>query len=193
MATSTNKSFTHRLIVEILKNLFILAIFTFISYVFFPYIKEYLLLESVKGVIDNIKSFLEMSIGIYIAVISILATARTSITEKLSEGNKHEIFIITISIGFIETVIALIFSNILLVDMLPNSIIVTLIMSITIALIIISIIQISRFFFAILLMFNITVSNSASEARSEEEKHKSIILILNKIQNRLDEIIKKLN
>jgi hypothetical protein len=183
-------SFKCKLLIEIIANIIILVIIAGLLWGVNPWMKTVLSLAYVKDAIKSINSFLEMSIGIYIAVISILATARTSITEKLSKEKKHEIFIITISIGFVETVLALIFSNIFLgIDYFSNSFIIPIIIS----LVIISILQISRFFFALLIMFNITVSSAASEARAEQEKHKDIMLKLNKIQNRLDDIIKKLN
>ena len=184
MNIQTGRSFIHKALKKSILNFLIIGIITAVIYVFYPSLDAILPTDYITNTVNGIGSFLEMSIGIYIAVISILATARTTITEKLSQNNKHENFIVTISVGFVETVLALIFSEILF-DI--NS----LTKSITLALILISIFQISIFFFALLLMFNITVSGASSEAHDEQKKHKEIIIHLKTIQNRLEDIIKK--
>lgn len=184
MSIQTGRSFIHKAIKKSIINMLIIGIITAIIYICYPSLETILPTDYITDTVDGIESFLEMSIGIYIAVISILSTARTTITEKLSQNNKHENFIVTISVGFIETVLALIFSKILFdINLLTKSI--------TLALILISIFQISIFFFALLIMFNITVSGASSEAHDEQEKHKEIIIHLKMIQNRLDDIIRK--
>ena len=68
--------------------------------------------ESFITFLNNIQGFLEISIAIYSAVISIFATAKTTVTEKLSKNNSHISFIVTIlsklSISSIATKVVII-------------------------------------------------------------------------------------
>lgn len=57
--------------------------------------------------LNGIQNFLEISIAIYAAVISIFATARTTITDMLAKNKLHIGFIVTLSIGLIFNVFSI--------------------------------------------------------------------------------------
>lgn len=130
--------------------------------------------QILQGALINIQSFLEMCAGIYIAIISILSTGKTSITEALSRKQKHIPFITDIGIGFLENVL-----SIILISFAENCSEILLVF-ITL-LVCISIYEISKFFIAILMMFKYTVSNADNEAKEEQKKYDRIIKIHNNI------------
>ena len=80
--------------------------------------------------LNNIQGFLEISIAIYSAVISIFATAKTTVTEKLSKNNSHISFIVTISVGFIANIIA-VYLNVLVTSFGANGILILAAMILT--------------------------------------------------------------
>lgn len=139
---------------------------------------------SIADTIKQMCSFWEACIAIYIGVISIFATARTSVADKLSKEHKYYNFVASTSVGFINTVITLISTNILYDINFYTKIF-------TATMVIISLFKIIAFFMYVLIIFSFNVSNSYIETTVEEEKHNEIINNLNIIQNILSDIIRK--
>ncbi len=183
MNDNTKKAIRNQIICDV----FWILIFCLLIYYFYPTIKA--LLPDSYNISETVKqmcSFWEACIAIYIGVISIFATARTSVADKLSKENKHYNFIVSTSSGFTSTVITLILSYIFYDIHYIAKIF-------TVAMIIISFFKIIVFFSIVLIIFSLNVSSSCNEAASEEGKHNEIINALNRIQNILSDIIRKNN
>lgn len=156
-------------VIAIVLIVYFFNIFGFKELISYIYQKQIL-----QDALSNIRSFLEMCVGIYIAIISILSTGKTSITEKLSQRQRHIPFITGIGIGFIENVFSIVLISFVKHCSEFGTFLITLF-------VIISIVEIARFFIVILLMFKDTVSNAANEAKEEEKKYDRIIKIHNDI------------
>ncbi len=142
----------------------------------FKQISDYIIKDiNLNEWIKTIKDFLELSIGIYVAVISILATGRTKITESLSQKNSDVSLIVTTAAGFLESIISIIL--ITFVDFCPN-----IIIMVTFIIIILSFYQIISFFIALFIMFKITVETAYKDAQDEKNNYDRLINILNKIE-----------
>ena len=136
--------------------------------------------ESFITFLNIIQGFLEVAVAIYSAVISIFATAKTTVTEKLSKNNSHISFIVTISVGFIANIIA-VYLNVLVTSFGANGILILAAMILTL----ISICYMIIFLAALIKIFALCAENSAKEAQEEEAKYNSIQTTLEKIERKL--------
>lgn len=172
------KSYFHKILITVALQICIIAIVLimyFINIFGFKELISYIYQKQIlQDALSNIRSFLEMCVGIYIAIISILSTGKTSITEKLSQRKRHIPFITGTGIGFIENVL-----SIVLISVVGHcSEFWTFLIAL---LVIISVFEIARFFIVILIMFKDTVSNAADEAKEEKKKYDRIIKAHNDI------------
>lgn len=117
---------------------------------------------------ENISGFIEICIGIYIAVISILASQRTSLTVKISEKRYDAKFVTSICNGLIFNLISIAYFSFFCVDSLNK-------LSFAIALILLSTVHFIRFLFYLVLMFSYNMSMIAIE-NEQEEKYKNDLL-----------------
>ncbi|MEZ3453346.1 MAG: hypothetical protein K1W17_03145 [Oscillospiraceae bacterium] len=172
------KSYFRKILITVALQICVIAIVLivyFFNIIGFNELISYIYQKQIlQDALSNIRSFLEMCVGIYIAIISILSTGKTSITEKLSQQKRHIPFITGIGIGFIENV----FSIVLISFVKHCSEFVTFLIAL---LVILSIVEIAKFFMVILMMFKDTVSNAANEAKEEKKKYDRIIKVHNDI------------
>lgn len=166
----------------IFKFLFIICIVSTINF-FDTKMDQYITqhLSEIFYLNQSIKSFLEMMVAIYAAVISILATSRTSITEQLSKLQITDSFIVTISFGFIECILAIFLTSL----KMNGSIFFE---SITYAIISLSIIYIIHFAIIIIRMFSLTVENAYFITQEDKKKQEHLMNTLEKIERNISKL-----
>lgn len=117
---------------------------------------------------ENISNFIEVCIGIYIAVISILASQRTSLTIKISEKRYDAKFVTSICNGLIFNLISIAYLSVFRIDSLNK-------FTFSASLILLSVFHFIRFLFYLVLMFSYNMSVIAIE-NEQEEKYKNDLL-----------------
>lgn len=132
--------------------------------------------------LKGIQNFLEISIAIYAAVISIFATARTTITDRLSKNKLHIGFTVTLSTGLVFNA----FSIFTIPMMQFNENIHWFWLLSVLIITIIALCYIIIFFITLIQIFTVSVDMSAKEINDEEEKYNELIELINKIEKDLN-------
>lgn len=132
--------------------------------------------------LKGIQNFLEISIAIYAAVISIFATARTIITDRLSKNKLHVGFIVTLSIGLIFNIFSIFTMSIIQFDENTHWAWLLTVLIITI----VALCYIIIFFITLIQIFTVSVDMSAKEINDEKEKYSELIELVNKIEKDLN-------
>lgn len=130
----------------------------------------------------GIQNFLEISIAIYAAVISIFATARTAITDRLSKNKLHVGFIVTLSIGLVFNIFSIF--TIPMIQLNENTHWFCLLSVLIIT--IVALCYIIIFFITLIQIFTVSVDMSVKEINDEEEKYNELIELINKIEKDLN-------
>lgn len=126
---------------------------------------------------DDLSDFLEVCIGIYVAVVSILASQKTSLTVKISENSYDKKFVISIAFGLVLNLLTVFCLFIIKI----RSFVIFLA-----SLCIVSSIYFFRFLIYLVIMFSDNMSVIKNEA-AEEKKYKEDLL------SEIEEIRKKLS
>lgn len=131
---------------------------------------------------NGIQNFLEISIAIYAAIISIFATARTTITDRLSKNKLHVGFIVTLSIGLIFNVFSIFTIPMIQFNENTHWLLLLSVLIITI----VALCYIIIFFITLIQIFTVSVDMSAKEINDEEKKYNELIELVNKIEKDLN-------
>lgn len=132
--------------------------------------------------LNGIQNFLEISIAIYAAVISIFATARTTITDRLSKNKLHIGFIVTLSTGLVFNVFSIFTIPMMQFNENTHWFCLLSVLIITI----VALCYIIIFFITLIQIFTVSVDMSAKEINDEEEKYDELIELINKIEKDLN-------
>ena len=139
---------------------------------FFTALKNFLTHDRVS----DMSSFFAISIGIYIAIITIIATSVIGISRRMLEKNRHKDLLCVISFGLIENLLAVV------VGILLNGNSNTLncaFLTITIA----SIISFGKFTYLMILVFSANMEQMVLDIDEEDRFHDRIEAILKQIEN----------
>lgn len=137
-------------------------------------LKNYLILQSREYII----TFLEICIGIYSTVVTLLASQKTKFTVLLARRNLDYKFVSAVSLGLIINIITCLILSIFKANC-------KLIFSFKITLCVLSFLYFALFLFVLISMFCYNIAESVKEA---EEENKQI----NKIMTDIEEIRKKI-
>lgn len=132
--------------------------------------------------LNGIQNFLEISIAIYAAVISIFATARTTITDRLSKNKLHIGFIVTLSTGLVFNIFSIFTIPMMQFNENTHWFCLLSVLIITI----VALCYIIIFFITLIQIFTVSVDMSAKEINDEEKKYNELIELVNKIEKDLN-------
>lgn len=133
----------------------------------------------------DIISFFSIIIGVYIAVITIIATSIIGITKEILKENLDSQLIDTIIFGMTEAMLAILI--IIFIDSTTN-----LTRVILIAFICNSIISFFKFVIILTLIFKANMNAMAKEIDSKDDYENRILTTLDEIKNKLKNIDKKI-
>lgn len=132
--------------------------------------------------LNGIQNFLEISIAIYAAVISIFATSRTAITDRLSKNDLHIGFIVTLSIGLLFNVFAII--SIPIIQFRENANWAWLFITLSVTFVALG--YIIAFYMTLIQLFKVSIDMSSKEVADEEDKYNKLFDLVNKIEKDLN-------
>ena len=127
---------------------------------------------------EYIIMFLEICIGIYVTVITLLASQKTKFTVTLTKKELNHKFVILISLGLVVNLITAIVLSVFKSDN-------TFIFVFEITLCIISIMYFSYFLIILIFMFIYNIEASVEEDKSEHDNASMIITNLEEIRKRI--------
>lgn len=131
--------------------------------------------------IANLSAFFAITIGIYIAVISILATSIIGLSAKLLEAQLDKSLIFVTKIACWENIFAVLFGTFLPVKQLPWSIC-------YVGLLIVSIVSFIKFLRIMFLIFQGNMEKMAKEIDQDTQNRNDILIRLDNIENDVKEM-----
>ncbi len=130
---------------------------------------------------NDLKNFIEICVGIYAAVISILASQKTNLIVKISEKNYDAKFVAAISTGVIMNLLTIVFLSIFKMQK-------TEVIFIAISLVILSLFHFFKFLSYLIIMFSYNMSTAASENADEKEYKNDVLTEIEQMNKALKNI-----